>query len=214
MQEVRSAAQEAAEDIFFGQLVIIWARWFVIAAIAILTLWTATSVSAIQSMTLFIILLMAINFFVHGRYVLQRPANQTLIILLSLLDLIIITGIVLTWPGQRGLANQFFVFYFPMVLAVGFVFPRRIEVVYTALALSLYGVACLLSSPSILGDAIAGGLMTGVGPLKTLVLRLIALGAMGGLANYYFRIQRGRRRALVAPPAMPQAAPIAMGPAS
>ena len=30
MTEMRSAAQEAAEDIFFGQIVIIWARWFVI----------------------------------------------------------------------------------------------------------------------------------------------------------------------------------------
>ena len=32
MQEVRSIPQEAAEDVFFGQVVMIWARWFLIAA--------------------------------------------------------------------------------------------------------------------------------------------------------------------------------------
>lgn len=41
MEETRSAAQEAAEDIFFGQLVIIVARWFLILAGTILVLWTA-----------------------------------------------------------------------------------------------------------------------------------------------------------------------------
>ena len=32
MEGIRSPEQEAAEDVFFGQSVIIWARWFVILA--------------------------------------------------------------------------------------------------------------------------------------------------------------------------------------
>ncbi|MDP9370349.1 MAG: hypothetical protein M3Q03_19105 [Chloroflexota bacterium] len=43
MQAIRGAAPEAAEDIFFGQIVIIWARWFVVLAATVLTLWTSTS---------------------------------------------------------------------------------------------------------------------------------------------------------------------------
>ena len=39
MREIRTVAQEAAEDIYFGQLVMIWARWFLIAAGVILALW-------------------------------------------------------------------------------------------------------------------------------------------------------------------------------
>ena len=41
-QELRKVLeQEAAEDIFFGQVVTIWARWFLIAAGTIFFLWTA-----------------------------------------------------------------------------------------------------------------------------------------------------------------------------
>ena len=40
MREMRTVAQEAAEDVFFGQVVMIWARWFLIAAGIILALWT------------------------------------------------------------------------------------------------------------------------------------------------------------------------------
>ena len=38
MSKPRSLAQESAEDIFFGQIAIIWARWFLIAAGAIIAL--------------------------------------------------------------------------------------------------------------------------------------------------------------------------------
>ena len=39
MQTHRDRTQEEAEDLFFGQVVIIWARWFVIAAGTIYALW-------------------------------------------------------------------------------------------------------------------------------------------------------------------------------
>src|SRR5690349_10916310 len=75
-----SAAQEAAEDIFFGQAVIIWARWFIILTGAMLTLWTATTVAEITINTLLIIVLMGMNFFLHGRYLMERPANRSLLV--------------------------------------------------------------------------------------------------------------------------------------
>jgi hypothetical protein len=37
----RSLEQEAAEDVFFGQVVMIWAHWFLIASGAVFFLWTA-----------------------------------------------------------------------------------------------------------------------------------------------------------------------------
>ena len=95
MNELRSTEQEAAEDIFFGQIVIIWARWFVIAGGAIVTLLQATEISELTSATAFVVGLMAINFFVHGRYIMELPANRNMLLALSLLDLTIITGIVI-----------------------------------------------------------------------------------------------------------------------
>ncbi|MEP7190740.1 MAG: hypothetical protein ABI901_16235, partial [Roseiflexaceae bacterium] len=181
---LRGAAQEAAEDVFFGQAVIIWARWFIILTGAMMTLWTATTVAEITINTLLIVILMGMNFFLHGRYLMERPANRMLLIAIGLVDLLVISGITLAWPGQVGQHSDFFVFYYPIVLAFAFVLTPRLTVAYTALALLAYGAVCLYA-----------GADTGALDPKLLVMRMITLAAMGGLGTYYWRIQRRRRRA-------------------
>ena len=45
MKTFRTTEQEATEDIFFGQLVIIYARWFVVIAMTILVLWSSDTLN-------------------------------------------------------------------------------------------------------------------------------------------------------------------------
>src|SRR5262249_44105479 len=71
----RSLEQEAAEDVFFGQVVMIWARWFLIASGAVFFLWTAKESTQLALGVLPIVGLMAVNFCLHGRYFLERPSN-------------------------------------------------------------------------------------------------------------------------------------------
>jgi hypothetical protein len=183
VREVRSPKQAEQEDLFFGQTVILWARWSVIVAGIVLVLWTSTNVSLLTRTMPFFLVLMAVNFFLHGRYVMGSPLNRVAVTVASIVDLILITAILVLWPGSHGLQNQFYVLYFPVVFAFALVFTRRIEVVYTGLAMLAYAGACLL---------------TGTVPLdfgsddKVLVMRLIVIATMGFLGNYYFRIQRDR----------------------
>ncbi len=183
VREVRTAKQAEQEDLFFGQTVILWARWSVIVAGIVLVLWTSTNVALLTQTMPFFLVLMAVNFFLHGRYVMGSPLNRVAVTVASVVDLILITAIVVLWPGSHGLQNQFFVLYFPVVFAFALVFTRRIEIVYTGLAMLAYAGASLL---------------TGTVPLdfgsddKVLVMRLIVIAAMGFLGNYYFRIQRDR----------------------
>jgi hypothetical protein len=106
-----------------------------------------------------------------------------MVVAASAIDVVLITAIVIFWPGHHGLDNQFFVLYFPVVFAFALVFTRRVEVVYTVVTMVAYAAACFL---------------TGTVPLdagnedKVLVMRLILIASMGFLGNYYFRIQRGR----------------------
>ena len=185
MQAVRTAQQEAAEDIFFGQIVIIWARWFLIFAGIILILWSTTRAEDLVTGVLPIVALMAMNFFLHGRYLVEKPANRTLLVITSLIDLIIITLILLLWPPS-GLKNDFFIFYYPVVLAVAFVFPQRMSVIYTVLIVLAYAGVSLATDPAAFSI---------VDNQKVLVQRLITIAAMGGLGTFYWRIQRSRRRA-------------------
>ena len=192
MTDTASIQQEAIEDVFFGQAVIIGARWFLIVAGIMTLVWTAMDKQ--EPITLLVgvvplIALMGLNFYVHGSYLLSRPLNRNFILFTSLLDLVVITLLVIFWPDQRGLSNQFFIFYYPLVVAFAFSMHRRFEVAYTVIAILAYSAA-VLPTFDFAGDIVALQI-----EMKSLIIRLIALGAMGGLGNYYFRIYRRRRRA-------------------
>src|SRR5256884_7627268 len=134
VREVRTAAQADQEDVFFGQTVIMCARWSVIVAAIMLVLWTSTSVSLLTQTMPFFLVLMAVNFFLHGRYVMGGPLNRTIVTVASVIDLVLITAILVLWSGAHGLNNQFFVLYFPGVFAFALGFSRKIEGAYTGLA--------------------------------------------------------------------------------
>lgn len=190
MHEIHTPEQEAAEDIFFGQVVIICARWFVVITMTILALWTSENLNQMVLGVLFVVPLIALNFFVHGRYLMEKPANRLLLILLGIIDALAITLIIVFWPGDGGLRSQFYVLYYPVVLAFAFVFPLRASTVYTVFVLAVYTAATLVVDPSFVAVGVE---------LERLVIRLITLAAMGMLAAYYYRLLRERRRAALSP---------------
>src|SRR5258708_3475959 len=101
--------EDALEDVFYGQIVFIGARWFVIVGAIFLTLWHAQSVRAVKLNFIPLAFLIAANFFLHARYLMDLPANAILLKLASALDLAIITLIVLvmTPGGRTGISNPF-----------------------------------------------------------------------------------------------------------
>jgi hypothetical protein len=190
MQTQRNSAQEAAEDIFFGQLVIIYARWFVIVAMVVLALWSTESIDQLVGATMFIVPLMIINFFVHGRYLMEKPVNKMLLTVLSVVDILIISLLILFWPSARGIESEFYIFYYPLILAFSFVSLARNSIVYTVFALVLYTATCFFVSPATVLDMLW---------LERLTIRLITIAAMGVLGAYYWRIQRTRLRDATGP---------------
>jgi len=197
-----SNAQEAAEDIFFGQIAIIWARWFFIIAAAILVLWTAETTGELTMGVLLIATLMSVNFFVHGRYLTEKPANQTLILLTTIIDLFLITLVVMFW-GPGGLDSNFFIFYYPLFFAFALVFPPAYTAGYTLLALGCYTGAIMMADIQVFTDPNA---------LELFVMRVITLAAMSGLGTYYYRAQRQFRRVVMQKRAVEQSIPAALRP--
>ena len=187
MQDIRTPEQEAAEDIFFGQLVIIWARWAVIAVGIMLVAWAASDLGTLTLNIVLVVALMVMNFFLHGAYTLEKPQNRGVVTVVSLLDLAVVTLIVAFWPGKQGFASPFFILYYPFILAFSLVFPRRVAALYTLAAIAAYVAVSTL----------APGFDLSAEHVKTLLMRAITLAATGGLATYYWRIQRDRRRAVL-----------------
>jgi len=174
---------EAAEDLIFGQVAIIYARWAVIVA-GIVMILAAGNTGQLTVELAPIVLLMAVNFFLHGRHFMERPANRLLVLLASLLDLVVLSAILLTWPGHAGIASPYFVFLYPVVFAFALVFPPVQAAAYGLLAAAAYAGLCLFE-----------GLSNGQADLKTLSMRVVTLAAMAALGTFYWRQQRERRRA-------------------
>src|SRR5256885_9239151 len=99
VREVRTAAQADQEDVFFGQTVIMWARWSVIVAGIMLVLWTSTNVSLLTQTMPFFLVLMAGQLFLHRPHVLGGPLQPTVRPVGSGIELVLITARVGPWAG-------------------------------------------------------------------------------------------------------------------
>lgn len=139
------ATREAVEDVFYGQVVMIWARWAVVAVFAVLSLWNVGDVGQMTERVLLLAVLMAVNFYLHGRYLSRRPANRILITLATVADLALVTGAVLLWGGFQ---SQLFVLLYPVLFAFALVFPPRATAILTLFAVGVYAGAVVRPAPT------------------------------------------------------------------
>lgn len=187
MREMSKAEiTEAQQDVFYGQIVFIWARWIIIVSTLFLILRNARSVADIQIPMIPLVLLIAANFFVHGRFVMRRPANAILLTIATTIDFVFITVIILIGAGgSTGIANPFFVLYYPVLLAYSLVFRRRRTLMMASILIIVYLLICLLIPPRV---SIANE------DEKVLAVRIVMLLVTALLGTMYWRIQRRRRR--------------------
>lgn len=178
---------EAKDDLFHGQIVIIVARWFLILAGVGMTLWTAPDVGSLTLPIGGLSVLMALNCYFHGRYLVKQPANSLLVRLTSGLDLALVLLIVAVWSQGHGigLSSPYFVFLYPTLLAIALVFPPRITLGYAVAVVASYLAIVVLTSD-----------LAGIDEQKALVQRVITLVATAGLGTYFWRIQRRGRQAI------------------
>lgn len=186
----RSLAQENAEDIYFGQEVLVWARWFFAGGLAVMLLALLGGVTEITLTAVVLMLALAVNFFVYTRFLLRQPANQWLLLVLTGFDTALVTALVLFWPTRVGFASFFHVLYYPLVFTFALVFPPRRTLIYTSTILGSYLLICLYTG---------GPALYQTSGFIDLFARLVTLAAMGGLGTFYWRTQRTRRRSGSAP---------------
>jgi hypothetical protein len=171
-------SREAAQDLFFGQVAGLWARWFLVLGGALLVLVRASTTDELARNIIPVVALLFMSFYLHGRYLVEQPANRTLTLLASAFDLLLVGALFLTWPGAAGVGNPAFVLLYPLVFSFALVFPPRIAAIFVGAALALY-----------LALVLPAGL-AGADDLKSLVERLLILGALGGLGTVYWRMVR------------------------
>ncbi len=128
----------------------------------------------------------ALNAYVHRRIIQGRLITRGYVLALSALDLVVITaGIGITSRFE----NEFFVFYYPALLAFSLVFSsRRLSFLIVTLVALAYSMISISMSP---------GLRVSEEDEKTLIVRLLTMYAVVAAGSLITRIECNRRRAAV-----------------
>ena len=128
------------EDLFYGQAVIVWARWILIATGLVLSFWAPASLSILQIQLAAIIALAFGNFYLHVQLLRGHPAIDRVVFAASAADLAVVTTLVIV---QGGYSSPVFVFYFAAVLGLSVAFPAVLTALYASTVVVVYGVVCL-----------------------------------------------------------------------
>ena len=169
-----------ADDLAYGLVVIITARWILVMAGMMLALWNP---EAMGELRISIVMLLGIalgNFFLHAQVIMRRPVVPAVAYAASVADLVVITSVIILGGGFPSIA---YVFYLPALLAISVAFPTVVTVGYTAVGASAYGLVALWT----LGEGEAASVFT----------RILMMVAVAFCGNVYWRIERQRRHTVI-----------------
>jgi len=169
----------AREDLDQGQRVVITARWILVFAGILLTIWNPGQVEELRVQVVLIILLAVANFNLNLQLLRKTATNPFIWYAASAADLGVITLLILS---SAGYGSELYVFYFPAILAFSIAFPTLMTLLYVAGVSAVYfliGMAAL-----VFNDA----------DLLVILARLIMFFAVALCGNLYFRMEARRRQ--------------------
>lgn len=165
-----------AQDLAYGQFVIVTARWILVAAGLVLALWLAESVSELRIKIPVILLLAVGNFYLHAQLLRKRPVIDAFAYGASAADLVVITLLV---ASEGGFNSGLYIFYFPALLGISLAFPTALTLGYTAVVVTVYGLMAMgTSAPA---------------DMDVIITRLLMFASMGVCGTLYWRTERSRR---------------------
>src|SRR5438270_4005785 len=91
------------EDLAYGQIVIVTARWILVLSSLLIALWSPGKIGELRLEIVVIILLAAANFYLHAHLLTKRALDKRVVYGASLGDLAVITAIVM---AQGGFASS------------------------------------------------------------------------------------------------------------
>src|SRR5689334_21665169 len=172
-------AFQHSDDLAYGQIVLISARWILVVVGLILTLWDPAPIGTPRIQLPVISLMRGVNFYLHAQTLMRRQISAEITYAASAADLIVVTLFVLI---NGGFKSPLFTFYFPAVVAFAVVFPTGITVIYTAATALFYFLIGLGSLKTPMPTDTTAD-------LEVLVMRVIILIAIAICGNLFLHIE-------------------------
>ncbi len=165
-----------SEDLFYGQTVIVWARWILIGTGLVLSFWNPRELFVLQIQLAVLIALAFGNFYLHVQLLRGHPSIDSVVYGASAADLTVVTALVVV---QNGFPSPVFIFYFAAVLGFSVAFPTRLTAIYAATGIAVYGVVCLATAD--------------VADYPAIFTRLLMIAAVAVCGNLFARNETHRR---------------------
>ncbi len=183
----RAVDRTDPDDLRYGLRISVWVRWFVtIAWLAQLNYRPNFADPNYVPNTLFAMLLLALNGYVHYRIETNRTVTRRWALALSTMDAAMLTaGLAIS----GGFANTFFVLYYPSL--------AMFAVVFTSFRLSFAWVTMVAVVYAALSLAMEPGVDFEVKEEKGLFTRIVVMYAVVAAVNLVSRFERIRRREAV-----------------
>jgi hypothetical protein len=165
-----------------GQRVIVTARWILVAAGLLLTLWNPRSVQDLRVHILLLLLLAVGNFYLHAQLRMQRAAVAWVAYTSSAADILAITMLLV---AQGGATSHLYIFYFPALLACSVAFSPTVVAAFSGAAMVLYASTAL---PVGFTEA----------ELQAVLIRVLMFAAVATCGGAFRRIEHERYHASLA----------------
>ena len=166
-----------AEELRYGQIVIVTARWSMVFVGLSLLMWRPGGLRTFTVGILGVLALAAVNFFLHVEILRDKPTPRNMVYGMSLADLVVISLIA---ASRGGFSAETYVFYYPAVLVYSLVFPLQVTLLLTAALTAAYGLICM------------GDIINSEPNRQILVMRLLMIAAVGYLGYRYRLVERRR----------------------
>lgn len=175
------------DDLRYSIRISVWVRWFVVIAWLVQLNYRANfDHPSYFAHTLFAVLVLALNCYVHYRLETDQTVTWRWALALSIVDVVGITG---GLAISGGFSNNLFVLYYPAL--------AMFAVVFTSFRLSLVAVTLVALVYATLSLAVASGLDFDIKEEKVLFTRIVGMYAVVAAVNLVSRFERARRREAV-----------------
>lgn len=128
------------EDLSYGQIVIVVAKWVLVFAGMVLVLWAPAPISELRIQILVLLLLAVENFYHHAQLLKRRAVPDSVAYIASGADIAVVSILV---AMQGGFDSHLYIFYFPALIALSVVFRTEITALFTTAAVGLYTAICM-----------------------------------------------------------------------
>ena len=176
---IRPSHNDTRTDVDHGQIVVVTARWLMIAVGLVLTLAYPTATLGDLRLQVSLILLLGVaNFYLHARVIRRRPIPLWAAYTASGADLLVIS---LLCAAQDGFGSYRYVLYFPALLALSVAFEPAVTMIYASATVVVYA---LLTVPTLQAPG---------AELPVLASRLVMVAAVSYCGAVYWTVEHNRR---------------------